>query len=319
MPRILIIKTSSLGDVIHNLPVVSDIRAQVPDAVIDWVCEAPYVDLVRLHPGVRNALPVNLRGLKRNLFGRAAWREFFSCTRAIAREHYDLVLDTQGLVKSAWIATFARGPHAGYAMDSAREPLASWFYGKRYSVARNQHAVARNRELAALALDYKVGNQAVYGLLPGSGYLPFVNNVRYAVFLHATSRADKMWPEHAWTALGEHLGARGLRVVLPWGTEQEKYASERLGASLAGAIIPPKLNLAEAAQLLARAECVIGVDTGLAHLAVAVEAPTVGLYTATHAELTGLFGGAGAVNLGGMGVIPGVGLVWQTVQRMLKP
>jgi heptosyltransferase-1 len=316
MPRILLVKTSSLGDVIHNLPVVSDILANLPDAAIEWVCEAPYADLVALHPGVRRALPVNLRHLRENYFSPGAWREFFANKRDIGREHYDLIIDTQGLVKSAWIATFASGIRAGYEWSSAREPLASWLYQRTFSVAKGQHAVIRNRQLAAQALGYQIADAADYGLRVSAARFHWLGDLRYAVFLHSTSRADKMWPEHHWIAFGMRLAAQDFQIVLPWGTEAEKRTSEGLAAMMPNAIVAPRLALSEAAQLLGQAALVLGVDTGLAHLAVAVGTPTIGIYTATRTELTGLYGGSHAVNVGGADKGPDVDTVWKTAQRM---
>jgi heptosyltransferase I len=316
MLHILLVKTSSLGDVIHNLPVVSDIRANLPDAIIDWVCEAPYADLLALHPGVRRALPVNLRNLRKNYFSSGAWREFIANKRAIGREHYDLIIDTQGLMKSAWIATFASGIRAGYGWSSAREPLASWLYQRTFSVAKSQHAVMRNRQLAAQTLGYQIADAADYGLRPSAVRFQWLGDLRYAVFLHATSRADKMWPEDRWIALGRRLAAQNFQIVLLWGTEAEKRTSEGLAAMMPNAIVAPRLALSEAAQLLGQAALVLGVDTGLAHLAVAVGAPTIGIYTATRTELTGLYGSIHAVNLGGADKGPDVDTVWNTAQCM---
>ena len=317
MPRILLVKTSSLGDVIHNLPVVSDIHSRLPGSVVDWVCETPYADLVALHPGVRCALPINLRRLKKNLFSTNAWREFLENKRIIGRERYDFVIDTQGLIKSAGITACAQGLRVGHAWNSAREPLASWFYQHRYSVAKNQHAVTRNRQLVAQALGYAISDEVDYGLRLSIVTLPWLQTARYAVFLHATSRADKMWPDNDWVVLGRRLGAHGLRVVLPWGTEAEKHASERLAVLIPEALVAPGLTLIDAAQLLSGAALVVGVDTGLAHLAVAFGTPTIGIYSATRPELTGLFGRSNAVNLGGAGIAPSVDSVWLNAQKML--
>ena len=319
MPRILLVKTSSLGDVIHNLPVVSDIRANVPDARIDWVCEAPYANLVQLHSGVQYAFPVNLRYLKKNLFSAGAWREFLANKRAIGSGRYEFIIDTQGLVKSAWIATFAQGSRYGFARDSAREPLASRFYHHTFHVPGNQHAVERNRELAARSLGYAVPPTMDYGLRAGNTRLDWLQRAqisRYAVFLHATSRAEKCWPEIHWGALGNALTAQGLRIVLPWGTIAEKGASDRIAALVPQSVVAPPIHLVEAAQMLANAALVVGVDTGLAHLAVAAGAPTIGIYTATDPGHTGLFGGRRIVNLGGEGVMPEVDTVLSAAQEI---
>ncbi len=317
MPRILLVKTSSLGDVIHNLPVVSDIHAHLPGSVIDWVCETPYTDLVALHRGVRRALPISLRRLKKNLFSADAWREFLENKRDIGRERYDFVIDTQGLIKSAGITVCAQGLRVGYAWDSAREALASCFYQRRYSVAKNQHAVMRNRQLVAQALGYSIADEVDYGLRLSKVTLPWLQTARYAVFLHATSRADKLWPDNDWVVLGRRLGAQGLRIVLPWGTQAEKHASEHLAVLIPEALVAPGLTLIDAAHLLSGAALVVGVDTGLAHLAVAFGTPTIGIYCATRPQLTGLFGVNNAVNLGGAGIASDVDSVWQRAQRML--
>lgn len=317
MPRILLVKTSSLGDVIHNLPVASDIARHAPNAEIDWVCEAPYAELVALHANVRKALPINLRHLKKNLFSAAAWREFSACKSAIQADRYDLILDTQGLVKSAWITGFARGPRAGYAADSAREPFASRFYDRTFSIAREQHAVVRNRALAAAAFGYSPDDKLEYGLRIPSGEAFGLAKLSYAVFLHATSRRDKQWPQERWRDLGRRLNQRGLKVVLPWGSEAERADSEAISNGVDSALVPPRMGLSSAAQLLAGAALVVGVDTGLAHLAVAVGTPTIGIYTSTRSELTGLHGSANAINLGGIDKSPSVDEVMQTAISML--
>ena len=321
MPRILLVKTTSLGDVIHNLPVVSDIHANIPDARIDWVCEAPYAKLVELHSDVQHVFPVNLRGLKKKLFSPDAWREFLTNKRAIGSGNYEFIIDTQGLVKSAWISAFAQGPRYGFDQDSVREPLASKFYDYTFSVSRSQHAVERNRQLVARSLGYVLAPTVDYGLRPGNNQLDWPQPApisRDAVFLHATSRADKCWPESDWAALGNALAARGLRIVLPWGTNAEKDTSARLAALIPQSVVAPPLQLVAAAQLLANAALVVGVDTGLTHLAVATGAPTIGIYTVTDPARTGLFGGRRIVNVGGRGVIPDVSAVLSAAQKIVS-
>lgn len=318
--RILLVKTSSLGDVIHNLPVATDIRRALPQAMVDWVCEPPYAPLVALHPAVSRTFPLPLRNLKKRWYSPAAWREFRARRRALAAETYDLILDTQGLAKSAWISTMASGPRAGYDAASAREPLAARKYQKHYAVSRELHAVVRNRMLAAAALGYALDGPADYGLSgidgPGSPELARP----YAIFLHATSRADKMWPTAHWVVLGQRLRQRGIGIVLPWGSPTEHAESERIAAALLEADgprvwVPPSMGLTAVAGLLAASQLVVGVDTGLAHLAVALGRPTVGIYCATDPGLTGLHGGAGAINLGGIDDAPNVDAVISALER----
>ncbi len=311
--RILLVKLSSMGDVIHNLPVVSDIAHAFPNAAIDWVTELPYVELVELHPRVSKALPINLRALKKQWWKPAHWSQLAAHRTALSAREYDAVIDTQGLVKSAIVATWAHGERYGMSPDSAREPLAAKFYQNRFHIAKNEHAVMRNRQLAAAALGYRLNVETDYGLIGKSLESPrpkWLSNEdgsahtahRYIVFLHATSRRDKQWPIEQWIGLGKKLQALGFILVLPWGGAAEKQTSDSLAASLAHSIqpiVPPAMALTEAARMLAGATAVIGVDTGLAHLAVALGRPTIGLYMTTSPHLTGLFGAKSAINLGG--------------------
>ncbi|MBL8510986.1 MAG: lipopolysaccharide heptosyltransferase I, partial [Betaproteobacteria bacterium] len=297
--RVLLVKLSSLGDVIHNLPVVSDICLHRPDIDIDWVTEAPYAGLVALHPGVRQVLPIRLRALKKNWWRPASWSAFLHDRQALAGQRYDRVIDTQGLVKSAWVARAAAAPIAGFSPDTVREPWATHFYQEMYTVSRQQHAVVRNRQLAAQALGYELNEAVDYGIKAPALPLPWLTSAAYVVLLPATSRANKQWPVTAWIELAKRHYQRGLTVVIPWGNAAEKATSETIAAASSQAVVPPALSLVEAAALLAGAQAVVGVDTGLAHLAVALNRPTVGIYLTTQPKLTGLYGGERAINLGG--------------------
>ena len=310
MLTVLLIKTSSMGDVIHNLPVVSDIVEHFPDAVVDWVVEQPFSEIPRLHPAVRAVIPVAVRRWRKHLLQQATWREIAACKAAIRNERYDAVIDTQGLVKSALIARAAVGARHGFAADSAREPIAARCYDQRYSVARNLHAVERNRLLAGQVLGYTPGTEVRYGIGAPHLVLPWLGAKRYAVLLHATSRADKLWPEADWIALGKQLNSMGFACVLPWGTADEQVRSQRLANAMANAVAAPRLTLLEAAGLLAAAGVVIGVDTGLTHLAAALGVPVVALYCSTSPGLTGVYGNLHAINLGQAGQPPSLATVW---------
>ncbi len=307
MPNILLIKTSSLGDVVHNLPVVSDIRARFPSARIDWVVEEAYRDIVGMHPGVRREIPVALRRWRGNPFKGAHWREFGHYRQALSGVRYDCVIDTQGLIKSAFLARAASGTHHGYARASAREPLAARFYDVTHVVSRDLHAVVRNRRLAARALGYELPAALDYGIAVPSGVGP-IESRPYCVLLHATSRADKLWPEPAWERLGGELARQGCVSILPWGDAEERARSERIARALPTAVVPPALGILAMAGLLAGAKVVIGVDTGLTHLAAALGRPVVAIYCGTHPGLTGVYAGQGAPvrNLGGTEVVPEV-------------
>jgi heptosyltransferase-1 len=317
--RILLVKLSSMGDVIHNLPVVSDLMRAHPGVEIDWVTEAPYAPLVALHPGVARVLPIRLRAVKKNWWRPAVWRDLAADRAALAHADrpYDLVLDTQGLVKSAMVARWAGSPIAGFDKGVAREPMAANFYHQRFIIARDQHAVTRNRALAANALGYRISTEPDYGVHAGNPRPAWLSTGSYAVLLHATSRADKEWSRENWQALGQKLNDQHIRVVLPWGSDDEKQASEGIAAGLKLATVPPAMSLDLAAAVLASATAVIGVDTGLAHLAVALKRPTIGIYITTQPALTGLHGDATAINLGGGSReapgAPTVDAVWQTL------
>lgn len=315
-PHILLVKTSSLGDVLHNLPVASDIARHYPCAQIDWLVEESFAALPGLHPAVRNVIPVAVRRWRGRLLSAAAWREIAAFRNTLAAQHYDVAIDTQGLLKSALLMRGAQGLRCGFDRDSAREPLAASLYQRTFPVATAQHAVERNRQLAAQALGYTLEGQADYGIRPSAIARPaWLAEEPYAVLLHATSRTDKLWGEANWIALGHHLHEKHIRCILPWGSAAEQARSLRLAAAIPDAIVPPRLNLNEAAALLGGAQAVIGVDTGLAHLAAALGVPSVGIYTATDPALTGLYAGRCAVNLGNVYRAPDVAAVIDALQQ----
>lgn len=320
MPRLLIVKTSSLGDVIHNLPVIADIRAHVPDVIIDWVVEESFAEIPTLHPGVAEVIPVAVRRWRKHLFSSATRREISLFRAAFSARRYDWVIDTQGLLKSALIASCARGTRHGQDWSSAREPIASLFYQHRHNVARGQHAVTRNRQLAAIALGYAMPLMAPdYGIRPLAGVS--VNGLpqRYIVALHATSRTSKLWPVEHWIALGQHLSLKGLSLVLPWGSEVEHGRALEIAAGVSGAVVPPKLRLKQLATVLAGAVASVGVDTGLIHFAVALDVPSVAIYTDTDPALTGVLGAhpERSCNLGGVGQTPSCDAVLEALEQVI--
>jgi heptosyltransferase-1 len=319
MPNILLIKTSSLGDVVHNLPVVSDIRARFPRARIDWVVEEAYRDIVGMHAGVHRAIPVALRRWRGNVLKPAHWREFSQFRRALEGVRYDSVIDTQGLIKSALLARAASGKRHGYAAASAREPLAARFYDCTHAVPRDLHAVVRNRRLAAMALGYALPAEFDYGLaVPADAAT--VEPRPYCVLLHSTSRTAKLWPEPAWVRLAGELAREGYASVLPWGDAAERARSERIARVLREAEVPPAQGILGLARLLSGAKAVIGVDTGLSHLAAALGCPVVALYCDTHPRLTGVYAGRGARvrNLGDAGCVPEVAEVLSALHEVTR-
>jgi heptosyltransferase-1 len=320
--RILLVKTSSLGDVIHNLPVATDLRRRFPDAIIDWVAEDSFAALPRLHPAVRRVIPVAVRRWRKALLSPSTWREIGEFRRLMNADAYDAVLDTQGLLKSALVAAQAHGPKLGHAAGSAREPLAARFYDRVFAIPSNLHAVERNRLLAAAALGYNSEDLPLdYGIAHSLTIppltAPWLPAGDYAVLLTATSRADKEWPEADWQALGQALIAMGMRCVLPAGSTAERERAARIATALGRAVAAPPLTLTELAGLAAGAQVVVGVDTGLTHLAAALDRPTVAIFCGSDPTLTGVFAGSRAVNLGSAGQPPGAGEVLDACKRLL--
>lgn len=287
--RLLLVKLSSLGDVIHTLPALTDAHTAVPGLEVTWVVEEAYQQMPCWHPAVTQVIPVALRRWRKTplrAWRAGAWTQLRQQLRA---QPYDLILDAQGLLKSAWVASQARGPRAGLDRHSAREPLASLLYQHRYPVAWGLHAVLRLRQLLAQALSYTLPATAPDFSLHCPPDPRWLGPQPYLVFLHATAWSSKQWPEVAWHALLALAQAAQFRVLLPWGNEIERRRAEVLAAG-GNATVLPRLSLDELAGLLAGAAGVVGVDTGLMHLAAALGRPGVGLYGATGPVLTGALG-----------------------------
>ncbi|HEY1545758.1 MAG TPA: lipopolysaccharide heptosyltransferase I [Xanthobacteraceae bacterium] len=302
MATILFIKTSSLGDVIHHMPAIAEARRHLPAAHLAWVVEEAYAPLVRLHPAVDMTLPVASRRWRGALLRGATWRECRAFVRAARARTYDEVIDTQGLLRSAVISRLARGRRHGYDAASIREPLAARFYDVRHQVSRDLHAIERNRMLTGRALGYAPGGDVDFGLnrakIAGAADAP------YAIMLHATARVTKQWSEAGWISLGRALAARGLGLVVPWGTEAERERSARIAASVPGARVPDRRPLDEVARLVAGARFVVGVDTGLLHLAAALRVPLVGIFVGSEPGLTGPMGSGPIAIVGRKGTLP---------------
>ncbi|MDP8566660.1 lipopolysaccharide heptosyltransferase I [Methylophilus aquaticus] len=305
MKRILLVKTTSMGDVIHALPVVEDILQYFPDAQIDWLVEESFADIPRLHPQVKQVFTVAVRRWRKHWWRCQTWREIATVRQAVSAQSYDAVLDLQGLLKSAVMACWARGPRHGYDARSIREPLASRCYQHAYPIAYHQHAVTRMRTLAAMALGYAVPqDRPNYGL---SKQHECSKRTAFLAF-HATSRDSKLWPENHWVALGQHYAAQGLQMWLPWASASEQVRAHRIAVQVPHAVVLPKLSLQQLANEIPQVCFAVGVDTGLSHLAAALDVPVVAIYTDTDPAFTGVAGGrvAVAVNIGGKGQVPAV-------------
>ena len=281
---VLLIKTSSLGDLVHLLPALSDARQLRPELVFHWVLEEAFAELAAWHPAVERVIPVALRRWRRQPWSAirsGALRQFWHGIRA---ESYSAVIDAQGLLKSACMARLARGRRFGFDWHTAREPWAAWLYQEPLTIDRAQHAVDRLRHLLAAALGYPLPPSGVdYGL---TARFPRQRGEDW-VFLPGTTWPSKQWPESHWLALARLVAPHG-RVLLPWGTAAEGARAERIAQVAPGRLfVAPKGNLTQLALLLASAKAVVAVDSGPAHLAAALGVPVVGLYGPTNPQRTG--------------------------------
>jgi len=322
MQQILLVKTTSLGDVIHCLPAVSDLAVHFPGARLDWVVEEPYARIVTLHPAVSRAVPVAVRRWRKSLMARGTWHEISAFKRQLAVDGYDCVIDAQGLVKSALLARLARGPRHGLDASSAREALATRTYEFRHHVPWTLDAVTRNRRLLGAALGYTPRGEPHYGIQVAPADLPWLPHAGgapqpYGVLLTGTSDAAKLWPEQQWLACARQAAAAGLACVLPHGSDAELARVRRIAAELGdAAVIAPAQSIADLARVLAGAALVIGLDTGLTHLGAALERPTVGIYGGTRPADTGVVARR-ARSIGDLGAAPDAAQVWTAARELM--
>jgi len=303
---VLVVRPSSLGDVVHALSIATDIATARPGTAVDWVVEEAFADLPRICPLVRHAIPVALRRWRRAPLAPATWREVAAFRHALRAQAYDHVLELQEQVKGAVIARLARGTRHGLDRASVREPVATLLHDVHHSVPRDAHFLVKCRLLAAAALGYAVSGPPRWSFAPPA-HVDAMPAGRYAVAMHATSREDKLWPEDRWRALVGGFAQAGLAVLLPWGSAPERERSLRIARDIAGAVVPERQSLAALASLLRHAELAVGVDTGLTHLAAALGTPTVALFTTTDPAGAGVaIAGPHAIDLGGNGVVPAV-------------
>lgn len=290
--RVLIVKTSSMGDVLHTLPALTDAMRIIPTLRFDWVVEEGFAQIPTWHPAVDNVIPVAIRRWRKSWFSAETRRERAAFKQRLRQRQYDAVIDAQGLLKSALLVTrLARGKKHGLDRNSAREPLASLFYNYRHRISRQQHAVERIRELFAASLnyrrpsergDYAIASHFLENSPPDAG--------QYLVFLHATTRDEKHWPEAHWRELIASLQSSGLCIKLPWGAEHEHQRAQRLAEGFPHVEVLPRLSLQQVAAVLAGAKAVVSVDTGLSHLTAALDRPNITLFGPTDPGLIGGYG-----------------------------
>ena len=288
-PRVLLVKTSSLGDLIHSFPALTDAARAIPGVEFHWLVEEAFVEVPRWHPAVSKVIPIALRRWRGNW--RRAWRkgELSAFRKDLQAQEYDLVIDAQGLLKSAIPAWMANGISAGYDRSSIREPMASRLYQRSFSVSRDLHAIERIRRLFAAALGYAPATaEPDYGL----GFQTRRNRTRELVFLHSTTWPSKHWPEIYWAELTALACAAGYTVQFPWHDPEERLRAERIMTMAGNGGLLQRMNLTGLKEHLVGVAGVVGVDSGLAHISAALNIPAVTLYGPTSAGLTGAIGGA---------------------------
>ncbi len=323
--RILLVRVSSLGDVLHNLPIVADILRHHPDAQIDWVVEEGYASLVRLNARVRSVIPFALRRWRKSLGRRETRAEIGAFYRQLRAQSYDYVFETQGLLKTGVIMGAARlakgGQKVGLANGSegsGYEAISRWFHTKSIALPARTHAVARGRLMVAAALGYEIDDAPDFGLPAaapdaiGPAWMP---QQPYAVYFHGTARNAKKWPVQNWIALGQQFPT--MPILLPWGSVGEMADAELLAASLPQAQVLPTLTMMEAIDLARNAALVVGVDTGLTHIAAAFMRPTVELYCDSPRWKTEGNWSPAIINLGDEGKPPGALEVIEAVKSLL--
>ncbi len=285
--RVLIVKLSSLGDVVHAMPVVNDIRAVYPGVQIDWVVEPGFAPLVRRVAGVSDVIECALRRWRKAWWTKAVRTEWRAFRARLTAHRYDAVIDLQGLTKSALIARFARGPSFGLANrteGSSFERPARWLIDQAIAIEPHIHALDRSRELAARALNYTVKGPPRFGLQ--------AQGAREAqptlVFVHGTSRDDKLWPEADWIEFGQRCICAGYQIALPHAGAVELARAQRLAQAIGPqATVWPQMSLDQLVDRMGATQGVIGVDSGLSHIAVALNLPHVQIYNFPSSWRTG--------------------------------
>jgi heptosyltransferase-1 len=341
-----LVKLSSLGDVLHNLPIVWDLRNRLPNAQIDWIVEDAYVYLLeplkttKSFRGIDRIIPVAFRRWRKNLYSIKTWREFFAMRKLLQATSYDVVLETQGLIKSALVCALAKKSNnavvagLGNATEhSGYEPMARMFYTESVHVPVKCHAIDRSRWVMCSAFDWPLLNRNDE---PPRFYpQPFVQQlppllfeglkksdhgapVPYVVCFHSTARAAKRWPNEYWVELGQELSRQGYQVILPWGSESEMKISALIASQIPGAIVPRAFLIEEAYSLIAHAALTIGVDTGLTHLAAVLGRPTIEIYCDSPRWKTEGYWSGSILNLGDFRSVPQINAVLQAAQVLLK-
>ena len=323
MLKILLVRVSSMGDVLHNMPVVNDLLRHAPDAIIDWVVEEAYVPLVQLHPGVRKTIPFALRRWRKTLLSSATRHEMAQFYSDLRAERYDVVLDTQGLLKTGVIMGLAKlnpnGKKVGLANGtegSGYEAASRFFHTDSLPVDIHTHAVLRGRLVAAHACDYKIDTPASFGLRAPDLKPDWLPESAFATFFHGTAGAAKKWPRSNWVQIARALATKNMPILLAWGNAEEKFEAEQMAEQMPNATVLPKLSMLDAIVLGQSASLAIGVDTGLTHIAAAYETPTIEIYCASPRWKTEGNWSPKIINLGDQGQPATVDEVLQAIRDL---
>lgn len=312
--KILIVRSSSLGDLVHMLPAITDIARYVPRAQIDWVVEESFAEIPAWHPAVNEVITVAHRRWRKHWWSLRSRHERAALRDTLRSRQYDVVLDMQALMKSVWVVRQTRGLRHGLDRKSAREPLASFFYDVKHTVNFWQPAVIRQRELAAAAFQYQYQGPPDFGLQAFTDNQPIEP---YAVIMPSASRPDKLWPAEDWHAIFDRLQQHGLSLKLLAGNEAEATRGQALIAGRPQAEVLPRMSLTDIAQILARAQIMVGLDSGLTHLSAGLGRPTIGIYKASTPVRTPLQGSAYTASLGERGNAPSAQTVLSAVEQAL--
>lgn len=314
--RVLIVRTSSLGDLVHMLPAISDIASHVPGVVIDWVVEESFAQIPSWHSAVDRVITVAHRRWRKSWFSAQSRAERRAVIDTIGQARYDLVLDMQALLKSVWLVRAASGVKHGLDWRSAREPLCSFFYDVRHRVPFWQPAVLRQRQLAAAAFGYQWSGDPDFGLQRFTDQVP--GDEPYAVIMPSASRADKLWPGEHWQLVFDQLQGAGLGLRLLAGNDEEAARAQTLITGRENALVQPKSSLTDLAGLMAGARIMVGLDSGLTHLSAALGTDTIGIYKASTPVRTPLVGSGFTASLGDRDRPPDCDSVMAAVKQALQ-
>jgi len=312
--KILIVRTSSLGDLVHMLPAISDIAAHVPQAQIDWIVEEAFAEIPAWHPAVHEVIPVAHRRWRKQWWSARSRAERAALRANLKARQYDVVLDMQALMKSIWLVRQTKGLRHGLDIRSAREPLASFFYNVKHRVKFWQPAVTRQRELAAAAFGYTYQGEPDFGLQS------FTRNTAiepYAVIMPSASRDDKLWPASDWQAVFDSLEKHGLTLKLLSGNANETMRAQALASGRPLAEVLPRMSLTDTARVLASASIMVGLDSGLTHLSAGLGRPTIGIYKASTPVRTPLQGPGYTASLGERDRAPSAQTVLSAIEQAL--